>query len=248
LTNKYQKTLAFAKMLCIYYLYHRFVVKSMKGSNFMKYNTIIFDMDGTLLNTLEDLCDSVNDVLTERGYAARTLDEVRCFVGNGVGKLISLSVPQYCTEEETAVCLAAFKEHYKRNMQHKTRPYNGIMELLLDLNRFNYKMAVVSNKFDAAVKSLTKTYFGNLIPVAIGETLEIKRKPAPDSVFTAIKELHSDLHHTVYIGDSETDVLTAQNAGLPCIGVTWGFRSREVLRGAGADYLIDTPRELLTLL
>jgi phosphoglycolate phosphatase len=214
----------------------------------MKYNTIIFDLDGTLLNTLEDLCDSVNYALTTRGYATRTLEEVRCFVGNGIGRLMRLSVPQNCTEEETAICLAAFKEQYERNMQHKTRPYNGIMELLLNLNRFNYKIAVVSNKFDPAVKSLTKTYFGNLIPVAIGETLEIKRKPAPDSVFAAIKELHSDLHRTVYIGDSEIDVLTAKNAGLPCIGVTWGFRSREVLRDAGADYLIDTPRELLTLL
>jgi phosphoglycolate phosphatase len=215
---------------------------------FMKFNTVIFDMDGTLLNTLDDLCDSVNTILIAKGFPPRTLDEVRNFLGNGVGSLIKLSVPKYCSAEETAICLEAYKKHYQQNMQHKTRPYNGIMELLLNLNRYNYKMAIASNKFDAAVKTLSKTYFGDLFPVAIGESAQIRRKPAPDSVYTAIKKLGSDLHQTIYIGDSETDVMTAKNAGLPCVGVTWGFRSRKVLRNAGADYLIDTPRELLTLL
>lgn len=214
----------------------------------MKYNTIIFDLDGTLLNTLDDLRDSLNDILAQKGYEPRSIEDVRSFVGNGVRNLVRLSVPEHCTEEEVSLCLKEFMEHYKNNMQNKTRPYNGIMELLLDLNRFNYKIGIVSNKYDAAVKSLSKTYFGNMIPVAIGESLEIKRKPAPDSVFMAIKELGSDLQNTVYVGDSETDVQTAKNAGIPCIAVTWGFRCREVLRTAGADYLIDTPKELLTLI
>jgi phosphoglycolate phosphatase len=214
----------------------------------MKYNTVIFDLDGTLLNTLDDLRDSLNEILIQRGYPPRSLEDVRRFVGNGVRTLMRLSVPEHCTEEEITSCLEAFKYNYKQNMQNKTRPYNGIMELLLDLNRYNYKIGIVSNKFDAAVKTLSRTYFGNLIPVAIGESCEVKRKPAPDSIFTAIKELGSDISSTILVGDSETDVQTAKNAGIPCIGVTWGFRCREVLRETGADYLIDTPKELLTLL
>lgn len=214
----------------------------------MRYNTVIFDLDGTLLNTLDDLRDSLNEVLLQKGFAPRSLEEVKRFVGNGVRNLVRRSVPDQVSEDEVNHIMEEFKENYKHNMQNKTRPYNGIMELLLDLNRYNYKLAIVSNKYDSAVKELARTYFGNLIPVAIGETSEIKRKPAPDSIFTAIRELGSDLHNTVLVGDSETDVQTAKNAGIPCIGVTWGFRCREVLRNEGADYLIDTPKELLTLI
>jgi haloacid dehalogenase superfamily, subfamily IA, variant 1 with third motif having Dx(3-4)D or Dx(3-4)E len=214
----------------------------------LKYNTVIFDLDGTLLNTLDDLRDSLNEILIRKGFDARSVEEVRRFVGNGVRNLVRLSVPEGCSEDEVTVILDEFKEHYKHNMQNKTRPYNGIMELLLDMNRFNYKIAIVSNKFDSAVKELANTYFGNLVPVAIGETSQIRRKPAPDSIFTAVRELGSDLEHTIMVGDSETDIRTAKNAGIPCIGVTWGFRCREVLRSEGADYLIDTPRELLTLI
>ncbi|MDD3174229.1 MAG: HAD family hydrolase [Herbinix sp.] len=214
----------------------------------MKYNTVIFDLDGTLLNTLDDLRDSLNEILTRKGYSTRSLEDVKHFVGNGVRNLVRLSVPEHCSDEEVSLILEEFKEHYNHNMQNKTRPYNGIMELLLDLNRFNYKIAIVSNKFDSAVKSLANTYFGNLISVAIGESTDIKRKPAPDSIFTAVEELGSDLNRTVLVGDSETDIRTAKNAGIACIGVTWGFRCREVLRSEGADFLIDTPRELLTLI
>ncbi len=214
----------------------------------MRYNTVIFDLDGTLLNTIDDLRDSLNEVLISMGYAPKSLEEVRRFVGNGVKNLVRRSIPEECNDEVVTKVLESFKENYKNNMQNKTRPYNGIMELLLDLYRYNYKIAIVSNKFDAAVKELARTYFGNLVQVAIGETSEIKRKPAPDSIYTAVKELGSDLSSTVLVGDSETDVRTAKNAGIPCIGVTWGFRCREVLRSEGADYLIDTPKELLTLL
>ena len=214
----------------------------------MKYNTVIFDLDGTLLNTLDDLRDSLNDILDQNGYETRGIEDVRQFVGNGVRNLVRKSVPEHCTEDNVDQILEKFKDHYKNNMQNKTRPYNGIMELLLDLHRYNYKIAIVSNKYDAAVKALARTYFGNLIPVAIGESNVIKCKPAPDSIFTAIKELGSTLERTILVGDSETDVQTAKNAGIPCIGVTWGFRSREVLRAEGADYLIDTPKELLTLI
>ena len=133
----------------------------------MQYDTIIFDLDGTLLNTLEDLRDSLNAILIQNGFPQRSLEEVRRFVGNGVKTLIRLSVPDTCSDEQVEQLLIQFKEHYGRNMQNKTRPYDGIMELLLDLQRFNYKLGIVSNKFDAAVKSLAKTYFGDLIPVAI---------------------------------------------------------------------------------
>lgn len=214
----------------------------------MKYNTIIFDLDGTLLNTLDDLKDSLNYTLNKHGYEARTLEEVRSFVGNGVQKLVERALPAETSAEEMQKCLATFKEHYNKNMQNKTRPYDGIMELLAELKNNNYKTAIVSNKFDAAVKELAKDYFGDLINVAIGESAAIKRKPAPDSVFAALKELESDIGNALFIGDSETDVQTAKNAGLTCVGVTWGFRTREVLLNEGADYIIDAPNELLKIL
>jgi phosphoglycolate phosphatase len=214
----------------------------------MKYNTIIFDLDGTLLNTLDDLRDSLNTALVNHGYEPRTLEEVKSFVGNGVKRLVRLSLPLHSSDDEIEKCLATFTADYKLNMQNKTRPYDGIMELLLVLNRYNYKLAIVSNKYDTAVKRLSKEYFGDFIDVSIGESADVKRKPSPDSVFTAIKALGADIKKTIYVGDSETDVQTAKNAGIPCIGVTWGFRSRETLRNEGADYLIDTPKELLTLL
>ncbi len=204
----------------------------------MKYNTIIFDLDGTLLNTLEDLKDSLNYALTSHGYETRSLEEVRSFVGDGVEKLVERSLPLHSSHENIQKCLATFKEHYQQNMQNKTRPYNGIIELLHKLKENDYKLAIVSNKFDIAVKKLAKDYFGDLINVAIGESATIKRKPAPDTVFKAIKELGADINKTIFVGDSETDVQTAKNAGLPCVGVTWGFRSPEVLRHEGADYLI----------
>ena len=214
----------------------------------MKYDTVIFDLDGTLLNTIDDLSDSLNEVLKRNGYRTIEVDEVRRFVGNGARNLVILSLPEHTSEDNITKVFEEFKIHYKNNMQNKTRPYNGIMELLLDLHRYNYKIAIVSNKFDTAVKDLAQIYFGNLVRVAIGETNDIKRKPAPDSVFRAIKELGADLNRAILVGDSETDVRTAKNAGIPCIGVTWGFRSREVLRSEGAEYLIDTPRELLTII
>ncbi len=214
----------------------------------MKYNTVIFDLDGTLLNTLDDLKDSLNDVLSRHAYAHKSIEEVKRYVGNGVRNLVRLSIPEECSEEEVTQIMEEFKDNYKHNMQNKTRPYNGIMELLLDLYRFNYKIAIVSNKYDTAVKELSRTYFGNLIPVAIGETADVKRKPAPDSIYKAVEELGSELSRTILVGDSETDARTARNAGIPFIGVTWGFRCREVLREEGAAYLIDTPKELLTLL
>lgn len=213
-----------------------------------KYDTVIFDLDGTLLNTLEDLEDSVNFALTLHGFPTRTTDEIRRFLGNGVARLIELSIPYGINNSNFEKCLADFKQYYSKNMQNKTSPFNGIMELLSQLSKKNYKLAIVSNKFDSAVKSLNKLYFGEYINVAIGESKNVSRKPSPDSVFEALKELNSNTDTAVYVGDSEVDVQTAKNAGITCIGVTWGFRYRSVLEQNGADYIIDKPDELLRII
>jgi len=214
----------------------------------MKYDTLIFDLDGTLLNTLEDLCDSLNEVLLQEGYMPRTLDEVRRFVGNGVRRLVEQSLPDETGDDEINRITSLFQQYYKNNMQNKTKPYDGIMELLYDLKRHKYKIAIVSNKFDSATKALARHFFNGLIDVAIGETAQIRKKPAPDSIYKAVGELGSDIAKAILVGDSETDIDTAKNAGIPCIGVSWGFRGRRLLEKYGADYIIDSPDELINLI
>ena len=212
-----------------------------------KYDTVIFDLDGTLLNTLDDLTDSVNHALTLNGYPVRETPEIRSFLGNGIGKLIELSIPEGLSNPQYEKCLADFRDHYLTNMRNKTGPYNGIMELLEQLDREGYKLAIVSNKFDPAVKELNQIYFEKYIKVAIGETKDIAKKPAPDTVLEALKELNSTVDKAVYVGDSEVDVQTAKNANMTCIGVTWGFRDRDVLE-EGAEYIINKPNEILSVL
>ena len=214
----------------------------------MKYDTVIFDLDGTLLNTLEDLADSTNFALESFGYPTRTYEEVRIFVGNGIKELMKKAVPTGTDEQTTLKCLQAFKDHYKTNMQHKTAPYDGIIDLLKELNSRNIKLGIVSKKYDFGVKNLNKYYFKDLIPVAIGEREGVRRKPAPDTVLTAMEELGSTRENCLYVGDSGSDMITAQNAGMKSVGVTWGFRDAESLKESGADFLIDTPKELLELL
>lgn len=211
-------------------------------------HAVIFDLDGTLLNTLEDLCESTNFALQKFGYPARTIEEVRTFVGDGVRKLIERAVP--VGVEDIEECLSAFKEHYAANMYNKTAPYDGILEMLKELRLKGIHTAVVSNKYDAAVKELCKKYFGDLVQVAIGENevAGIRKKPAPDSVFRAMEELKVSIENVIYAGDSETDVQTAANAEIDCIGCTWGFRSREVLEEHGARYIVKTPQEILNIL
>lgn len=213
-----------------------------------KYNTVIFDLDGTLLNTLEDLMDSVNFALTINNFPKRSLDEIRKFVGNGVARLIERSIPNGTNNPEYEKCLNDFKTHYSKNMQNKTGPYDGIIELLRQLSDDGYKMAIVSNKFDAAVKELNKVLFDKYIKVAIGEGKNVPKKPAPDMVFKALSDLDSKVDETIYVGDSEVDVQTAKNSGVICVGVTWGFRDREVLEEKGAEYIINRPMELLNII
>ncbi|WP_455544240.1 HAD family hydrolase [Intestinibacter sp.] len=214
----------------------------------MKYNTVIFDLDGTLLNTLEDLQDSVNFALESFNYPTRNYEEIRSFVGNGVKDLVTKAVPKGTDEETTSKCLQIFKEHYKINMQNKTAPYDGIIDLLKQLNSKGVRLGIVSNKFDLAVKDLNKYYFDNLIPVAIGERENVRKKPAPDTVLTAMDELGSYKETSIYVGDSGSDMITAQNAGIKSIGVTWGFRDANSLKESGADFLIDSPSQILDII
>jgi phosphoglycolate phosphatase len=213
-----------------------------------KYDTVIFDLDGTLLNTIEDLTDSVNFALCKYGYPCRKISEIRSFVGNGMLRLMELSIPEGLSNENYEKCLEEFRSHYSKNMQNKTGMYNGIMELLEELSKEGYKIAIVSNKFDKAVKVLKLAYFAKYIKVAIGESENINKKPAPDTVFKAIEELDSVPDRSIYVGDSEVDVKTAKNSGIKCIGVTWGFRDRRVLEQEGADFIIDRPEELLKII
>lgn len=213
----------------------------------MKYKYIIFDLDGTLLNTLEDLMDSVNYSLMKHGFKTRSLEEIRSFVGNGVAVLMHKAVPTKTDEEIEKDCLAVFKAHYKENMNNKTCLYDGIPELLKVLRENGHKIAVVSNKFEPAVKGLCDIYFKDLIDLAAGQTQTRNRKPAPDGVFYAMDKLGADKEQTIYIGDSEVDVETARNSALPCIGVTWGFRGREVFEEQNAEYIVDTPEEILDI-
>ena len=206
--------------------------------------TVIFDLDGTLLNTLEDLKEATNFALSEFGYPKRSLEEIRCFVGNGVRKLIEHAVPKDCDNVEE--CLCVFKKNYSENMCNNTAPYNGILKILKNLHDDGVKIGVVSNKFDSAVKELCTKYFGNLVDIAVGQSDDVPKKPAPDGVFKAIKELGAEKYSTVYVGDSEVDVQTAKNSKLPCIGVTWGFRDKKDL--AGAEYIIDNPCDIINVI
>lgn len=213
-----------------------------------KYDAVIFDLDGTLLDTLEDLTDSVNFAMTLHGFPVRTIEEVRSFVGNGVARLIELAVPKGREHPQYEQCLADFRKYYAENVQNKTKAYQGIMELLAQLAKEEYKLAIVSNKFDLAVKELNTLYFAKYIDVAIGEAAGVAKKPAPDTVFKAMDELQVAREKTIYIGDSEVDVKTAKNAGVTSVGVTWGFRDQEVLEQEKADYIINRPEELLAIL
>lgn len=213
----------------------------------MKYDAVIFDMDGTILNTLDDLKDSINHVLEKMGFPLRTGAEVAGFLGNGVHELVRCVLPANTSAEQTSEFLEAFKARYKEHLNDKTRPYDGVIDVLRTLCERGIKTAVVSNKYDVAVKLLSNEYFGDLLMSAVGESETVCKKPAPDGVLLAMEELGVSKEKTLYVGDSEVDVETARNAGIPCVGVTWGFRTKEVLVEAGAAYLIDSPEALLNI-
>ena len=205
---------------------------------------IIFDMDGTVLNTIEDLTVSMNHALTKFNMPERTVEEFRSFFGSGARVAMERAVPAGTPSETIDRMMPVFKEHYDVHCLDRTRPYDGIPELMRQLQNRGCKMAIVSNKIDSAVKELNERFFSGLIDVAIGERPGIKRKPAPDTVFEAIKELGSSKSDAVYVGDSEVDLETGQRAGMDVISVLWGFRDREDLEKAGAVRLVRTPEEL----
>ncbi len=208
-----------------------------------KIDTVIFDMDGTILNTIDDLHDSVNYALSKLNYPTRSLEEVLSFVGNGIGRLVELSLPSGHSSEEFERAFAEFKEYYSVHMNDKTRPYEGICALMSRLKKAGYKMAIVSNKFQEGVTELREKYYTD-VDVALGEQMGVPKKPAPDTVYMALEMLGSKKETAVYIGDSEVDLQTAQNAGLPCIAVLWGFRTKEQLEKAGATVFASKPREI----
>lgn len=214
----------------------------------MPYQTAIFDLDGTLLDTLEDLYRAVNHALRRHEQPLRTRDEIRSFVGNGVELLVRRSLPKGYTEETASSVLSDFKTTYAAVCKDNTKPYEGILPLLSTLRERGIRIAVVSNKFDAATKALCAEYFGKLVEVAVGERADIRKKPSPDTVFEALTALGVTADGAVYIGDSEVDIQTAKNCDMDCISVTWGFKDTDFLLANDAKTLAHTPDQLLGLL
>ncbi|MBO5237996.1 MAG: HAD family hydrolase [Lachnospiraceae bacterium] len=212
----------------------------------MKYELVIFDMDGTILDTLDDLADSLNYALTQSGMPTRTRAEVCNFVGNGIRKLIERGVPSGSTEEQIKGVHAIFTEYYKVHCVDKTQPYAGIPELIQTLRTAGVKTAVVSNKADYGVQELCKQYFDGMFDVAVGERPTVRKKPAPDSVNEVLRQLGVDRTHALYVGDSDVDIETAKQADMDCVSVLWGFRDREFLLAHGAKDMISQPQELLS--
>lgn len=219
-------------------------------NNFMNKKAVIFDLDGTLLNTLEDLTESTNFALGYFNYPLKTINEVRNFVGNGVYKLIERAIPNGKINHDFDNCVEIFKEHYKNNLYNKTAPYDGILQMLEKLKSQGLKIAVVSNKFDDAVKDLCKKYFANLIDFCAGENevIGIRKKPAPDTVIKVLNEFGLNAKQAIYAGDSEVDIQTAKNANIECISVLWGFKDKEFLLDNGAKIFISKPDEIFKYL
>ena len=216
----------------------------------LKYTTIIFDLDGTLMNTLDDLTISTNHALSQMGLPTRTIDEVRQFLGNGVRKLIEMAVPENTSEDMIERVITCFLQHYTFHCKDHSKPYDGILSLLSSLKGMGCRMAIVSNKPDIEVKKLNSEHFADYIDVALGENEKsgIPRKPSPAMVFEAIVQLGSEPEQCLYVGDSDVDILTARNAGIDCLSVTWGFKTAEFLSQFGATRMIDSPSEMLEVI
>lgn len=214
----------------------------------MNTKTMIFDLDGTLLNTLGDLADAANAALRQHGYPGRSDEEVRAFLGNGIRSLMRRAVPEDADDDAAVACLTDFRAYYDAHMMHRTAPYSGIPELLKALKTQGVKIGVLSNKYDKAAKALIAHYFPGLVDLALGEREGVPRKPDPAAPNEMLQALGAERRTTLYVGDSNVDMQTAKNTGLFAVGVTWGFRDREVLIKSGANALIDRPAELLALL
>lgn len=213
-----------------------------------KITTIVWDLDGTLMDTLQDLHDAVNYALQKFGMPQHNIEEIRQFVGNGVRRLVQLSVPEGEENPQFEEVFAEFRAYYMVHCKDHTCLYDGIAETLRELKSLGYRMAVVSNKLQSGVDELYEQYFKETIEVAIGERPEMARKPAPDMVYAALDALGVSKEEAVYIGDSDVDVATARNSGLPCISVLWGFRSKEFLLTQGGNLFVEKPSEIIALL
>lgn len=207
-------------------------------------DSVIFDMDGTILNTLDDLTESVNFVMSTFDFPTFTSNQVKYFVGNGVDMLFKRALPKNVDSGKFKECVNLFKNHYAQNMYNHTKPYDGIVDVMKNLKSANIRLGVVSNKFDNAVKELSKKYFNNLIDVSIGQSEEIPPKPLPLGLLKCMKELKSE--KVLYVGDSDVDVQTAKNANVPVVGVTWGLRDESYLKGA--DFIVGNPKEFMDIL
>lgn len=214
----------------------------------MRYSTVIFDLDGTLLNTLDDLAASVNYAMRQCGFCERTRDEVRRFIGNGVKVLIRRAVPDGTSEEEYQKAYGEFKKHYVKNSRNMTAPYEGVTDLLKKLRESGYKLAIVSNKIDFAVKDLRDEFFEGIIDVAIGDSDATRTKPSPDMVYKAMAELDVGASECVYVGDTDVDIETAKNSDMDCISVSWGFRTRAELESCGATMIADCTEDIIGFL
>ena len=222
------------------------------------YSTIIFDLDGTLMDTLEDIANSVNVALAEMQLPQRSIDEIRTFVGDGVRELLEralkvslheVGIEEPASHELVYKALTLFKSHYTQHCRDNTRPYQGVCELLQKLKNAGFALAIVSNKPQKEVSILQKCFFADSVDVAIGECESegVCKKPAPDMVYKALDLLAVSANSAVYVGDSEVDIATASNAGLDCISVTWGFRSEQLLREKGATLLVHSPSEIVSI-
>ena len=214
----------------------------------MKYTTIVFDCDGTLLDTLTDLRNAVNYVLRAHDLPERSVPEVKAALGNGVAHLMRQSLPDSISEAQFNTYLDEFKAYYGEHLQDYTAPYPGMLDVLDTLRAKGYKLAIVSNKIQEGITPLNKEYFGDRLPVAIGERPGLQRKPAPDMVLQALKELGSTQDESIYIGDSEVDVATAKNSGLLCIGVTWGFRDEQLHKDLGVTHIARKAEDIVTII
>ena len=214
----------------------------------MKYQAVLFDMDGTVLDTLDDLCDSISHSLAEFSLPQVSREHVRQCLGNGAAFLVSHSIPAGSSPELEANVLAFYKPWYDAHCLIKTAPYEGILPMMQSLKEQGLRLAIISNKPDRAVQELSDAFFPGLLELSVGESPSVRRKPAPDTVLTAASQIGLSVDQCVYVGDSEVDLQTARNAGMDCISVTWGFRDEAQLIEAGASVLVRTPEELESLL
>ena len=210
-----------------------------------EFETYVFDLDGTLLETLKDLAASTNYALRTHNMPEHSIEDVRMFVGNGVKKLMERAIPNGIKNPQFEDVYATFRQHYLEHNLDTTKPYEGIPELLAELKARGKKLAIVSNKFYAATQELARHFFPDTIEVAIGERENIKKKPAPDTVIEALRQLGASKETAVYIGDSDVDIMTAKNCDMPCVSVLWGCRDKEILMEHGATFFVEKPCQLL---